>query len=139
MKKGILEKKVSIIGAGSWGTTLAVIFSQKGIGVNLHSVFKEHNFAMQKDGENRLFLKGSLFPPGLSINPSLSDTLNSKVVLLAVPVQYMRAVLKNIAKEQVRLSGHEVFVSVAKGIEQKTLKRPAELKQEELGDVKIAV
>lgn len=134
-----MEEKISIIGAGSWGTTLAIIFARKGITVELYSVFGEHNYAMQRDGENRLFLKGQIFPSGLVINPSLIDTLKNKILILAVPVQYMRAILKKIRQIKLPSLKGKVFVSVAKGIEEKTLHRPSQIILEELGNVKNAV
>lgn len=133
-----MKEKIAIIGAGSWGTTLGIIFSRKGIDVELHSVFDDHNQAMLRQKENTLFLKGAKFPERLKINPSLSGVLDRKVIVLAVPVQYMGSVLKKIKKEKGALPRDAVMVSVSKGIEEKTLRRPTQIIQQELGQIRCA-
>ena len=133
-----VKEKISIIGAGSWGTTLALILSQKGIEVELHSVFKQHNLQMSQDRENKLFLKGEKFPQSLLINSSLAATLHNKVIVLAIPVKFIRGVIKKIKKRK-DLIENKIFLSVAKGIESNSLKRVSQIVREELGNVKIAV
>jgi glycerol-3-phosphate dehydrogenase (NAD(P)+) len=133
-----MNKKVSIIGAGSWGTTLGVLLSRKGVAVELFSVFKEHNLKMQRQRENRLFLKGVKFPARLQVNLSLEKALASKVIVTAVPVKFIPAVLKKIKRHKSLLKD-KIFVSVSKGIESKSLKRVTQLITEELGVSKIAV
>ncbi len=133
-----MKKKVSIIGAGSWGTTLAIILAKKGIAVELHSVFKEHNISMLNTRQNKLFIKGVIFPAGLNINPSLKKTLNNEIIILAIPVKFLRKVLRRVKKTGVSFKG-KIFVSVAKGIEVNSLKRPSQIIREELGRVRIAV
>jgi glycerol-3-phosphate dehydrogenase (NAD(P)+) len=132
------NQKISIIGAGTWGTTLAVVLSRKGISVELYSVFKEHNFAMQKEKENKLFLKGTRFPPLLNVNPSLQDVLRNEIIIVAVPVKFIRGILKIIKGSDPCLK-NKIFVSVAKGIEAKSLKRVSQIIKEDLGVTKIAV
>ncbi len=133
-----MRERISIIGAGSWGTTLAVILAQNDKEVELHSVFREHNRVMSKERMNRLFLKGIKFPPLLKINDSLRSVLNNKIIILAVPVKFLKECLKKIKKLNINFKD-KIFVSVAKGIEVSSLKRPSEIIQEQLGNVKIAV
>lgn len=132
------KEKVSIIGAGSWGTTLAIILSKKGVDVELCSIFKEHNLQMQKIRENRLFLKGIKFPSSLHVNPSLKEILANEIIIIAIPVKFVRGVLKRIKKQKVLLK-NKIVVSVSKGIEAKSLKRVSQLIKEELAVSKIAV
>jgi len=133
-----MKNKVSIIGAGSWGTTLAVILSKKGIEVTLHSVFKEHNLTMQRERMNALFLKGIKFPRHLNVSTSLKEVLASQIIIIAIPVKFVRGICKRIKKQKVPLKD-KVFVSVSKGIEAKSLKRVSEIIHEELGKVNVAV
>lgn len=133
-----MEEKVSVIGAGSWGTTLAIILSRKGIKVNLHSVFKEHNLQMQRTRQNSSFLKGAKFPKTLNINLSLKETLQNETIILAIPVKYLGNILSKIKKQKVIFKNKNI-VSVAKGIETKSLKRPSELIEKALGKTNIAV
>jgi len=132
------KERISIIGAGSWGTTLAIVLSRKGLEVQLHSVFKEHNLAMLKDRQNRLFLKGIKFPSNLKINPSLKKTLENEIIIIAIPVKFVRGALRRINKQKASLK-KKIFVSVSKGIEAKSLKCVSQIIEEELKVSKIAV
>jgi len=132
-----MNQKISIIGAGSWGTTLAILLAEKNIPVSLHSVFKEHNQRMQKERMNRLFLKGFRFPPSLEVVTSLRQALESEIIVVAIPVKFIRKVLKRISKNL--SSRNKIFLSVSKGIERNSLKRPSQIIEEEIGKVKIGV
>ena len=133
-----METKISIIGAGSWGTTLAVILSRKGIDVRLHSVFKEHNLEMQRARENKIFLKGVKFPSHLQVTTSLLEVLENEIVVIAIPVKFISIILKKIKKHKDLLE-NKIFVSVSKGIEAKSLKRVSQLIEKELKVSNIAV
>lgn len=134
----MIENKIAIIGAGSWGTTLAIILANKGIEIELHSAFADHNLAMQRERENKLFLKGVKFPPKLSINYSLKEVLKNKNIVIAIPVKYIRSFLKKIRKQMDKAIEYN-FISVSKGIEIKSLKRVSQLIEEELGQVNVLV
>jgi len=133
-----MKEKVSIIGAGSWGTTLGVVLSKKGVAVALHSVFKDHNLEMQRVRENKLFLKGVKFPRRLQVNPSLKEVLESGIVIIAIPVKFISGTLNKIKKHKIFLK-NKIFVSVSKGIEAKSLKRVSQLIEKELKVSKVAV
>lgn len=133
-----MSERVAIIGAGSWGTTLAVVLAKKKIKVELHSVFEDHNLKMQKERQNRLFLKGAKFPNCLRINSSLEGILNNKIIIFAIPVQFARKVLTKIIKQGIRLD-NKILVSVSKGIEASSLKRTSEIIANELGVKSVAV
>ncbi len=133
-----MKQKVSIIGAGSWGTTLAVVLAKKKIRVELHSVFAEHNAEMRKQRQNCLFLKGVKFPQSLQINPCLKTTLDNEIIIFAVPVKFVRKVLRKIKQQKICLKD-KILVSVSKGIESVSLKRTSQIIAEELGLKNIAV
>ena len=133
-----MKEKISIIGAGSWGTTLGVILSKKGIAVQLHSVFRDHNLKMQRERENGLFLKGVKFPRHLQVNPSLEEVLDNEIVVIAIPVKFISGILKKIKKHKAILK-NKIFVSISKGIEAKSLKRVSQLIVEELEVSNVAV
>ncbi len=133
-----MKDKISIIGAGSWGTTLGVVLSKKGVAVQLHSVFKDYNLKMQRERENKLFLKGVKFPRNLQANSSLKEVLESKIIIVAIPVKFVSGTLKKIKKYK-PLIKNKIFVSVSKGIEAKSLKRVSQLIEKELKASKVAV
>ncbi len=132
---------VGIIGAGGWGTTLAILLARQQRSVALHSVFKEHNLSLLKERENKLFLKGIKFPSSLKVEVYLDRLLEtSDIIVIAIPVKFVRKVLKKIKKRLPPLySNKKIFVSVSKGIESTSLKRVSQIIEEELGKVKLAV
>jgi len=132
-----MKNKLTILGAGSWGTTLAVVLSaKKELDITLWSAFKEHALSLQKYRQNKDFLPSVKIPSSIEITADLRTALNSKIIVLAIPVEYLRSVLKRVKKYK---SGRKIFVSVSKGIEIKTLKRPSQIVREELGRVSFAV
>jgi len=133
-----VKEKISIIGAGSWGTTLGVILSKKGVAVQLHSVFRDHNLKMQQERENKLFLKGVKFPPHLRVNSFLKEVLENEIIVIAIPVKFISGTLKKIKKCKPSFK-NTIFISVSKGIEAKSLKRVSQLIEKELKASKVAV
>lgn len=126
-----MKQEISIIGAGSWGTTLAVILSGKGLKVNLCSIFRSHNIEMHKERENRLFLKGVKFPLSLSISASLEEALKNEIIVIAVPVKFLRSALRKFPRPKISYQ-KKSFISVSKGIEPKSLMRASQIIKEEL-------
>ena len=133
-----MKESLSIIGAGNWGTTLAITLSVKGLYVDLHSVFEEHNIQMQEERVNNLFLKGKRFPPSLTITKTLEEALKNDIIIIAIPVKFISSVLKKIKKHKVSLK-NKIFVSVSKGIESKSLRRVSQIIKDELNILNIAV
>ena len=128
---------ICVIGDGGWGTTLSLLLFRKGFKVTLWGAFPEYIEFMKKGRENVKFLPGVKIPDEVKLSSDLSEALRSKeLVVLAVPSQFMRAVLMMLKMED--LSG-KVFVSVTKGIENNTLKRMSEVIYEVLGERKLAV
>lgn len=133
-----MKQKVSIIGAGSWGTTLAIKLAEKGVKVELHSVFKEHNLQMQKQRQNASFLKGAKFPKSLQINLSLTQTLKNEIVIIAIPVKFIAKIIKKIKNQKMTFK-NTIFVSLSKGVETKSLKRASQVIEEQLKPKAVAV
>jgi Glycerol-3-phosphate dehydrogenase len=130
-------RNISIIGDGGWGTTLAILLSGKGHNVTLWGAFPEYVETVKSKRVSAKFLPGVKIPHEVDITSSLNEAVDNKdIIVLAVPSQYMRSVLTRLTPY--KLSG-KVFVSVTKGIENKTLKRMSEIAQELLGDIKLCV
>jgi len=129
--------KIAVIGDGGWGTTLAVLLSGKGFDLSLWGAFPEYIDIVKEKRENIKFLPGIKIPKSIKITSSLEDALREKeLVILAVPSQFMRSVLELLKMQD--LSG-KAFVSVAKGVENATLKRMSEVVFEVLGECRLAV
>lgn len=126
--------RIAVIGAGAWGTTMAILLTNKGHDV----VLWEHDAAyaerMRNERANPLFLPDVPFPERLEV---VSDGVGERDVLVgAVPTQYLRGVLERIGDKLPRAP----FVSLSKGIEIGTGKLPTEIFREVVGaDRPVAV
>ncbi len=129
---------IAVLGDGGWGTTLAVLLSRKGYRLTLWSAFSDYAAHLDRKRVNTRFLPGVKIPRGIVITSSLKDALrNKQIVILAVPSEHLRKVLKKIRK--LDYPRDVLYVSVSKGIEVGTLKRMSQVIHEELGAVKLAV
>ena len=121
---------VAVLGAGSWGTTLAVHLSQAGADVRLWGNVRADLDQMMATRENRKFLPGIRLPDGVKVLPELERALEGAgYTFLAVPAQAVREVCSRIATSGDR----GLPVICAKGLELGTLKRMSEVLAECLG------
>lgn len=129
--------RISILGDGGWGTTLAILLAKKRYPVTLWGAFENYTKIMAKSRINFKFLPGLKIPKEIQITADIESAIKDKdIIVLAVPSQYTRSVLKKIKN---CFSKKLIFVSVTKGIEIGSLKRISEIIHEELGSVKLAV
>lgn len=111
--------KISVLGAGGWGTTLAILLHYNGHNVMLWEFDKSYSRVLEKTRENKNFLPGITIPDEIKITHDLDEaTLQQNMVVLAIPSQFLRGVVKEIAPSSLKNS---IIVSVAKGIENKSL------------------
>ena len=131
-------QNISVIGDGGWGTTLAILLSKKGFSVTLWGAFADYVSYLDKKRRNVKFLPGIIIPKDIEITHDLEYAVKAKnLIILAVPSQYLRQVLKKIKRSGV--GNDTVYLSVSKGIEVKSLKRSSQVIQEELGNVYFGV
>ncbi|MBG7601364.1 MAG: NAD(P)-dependent glycerol-3-phosphate dehydrogenase [Gammaproteobacteria bacterium] len=91
-------KSIAVLGAGSWGTALAILLAKNGIEVHLWG-HDEEILVLQQQRENSHFLPGIPFPDKLQPEPSLQKVLDaSDEILIVVPSHAFRAVLNQIAE-----------------------------------------
>lgn len=128
---------IAVLGDGGWGTALAILLKKKGFGVSLWGAFSDYTAYLDKKRLNSRFLPGIKIPEEIKITSDLKGAIkNKQLIVIAVPSQYIRNVLKKI-----RQSGYPrraLYLSAVKGIEVGTLKRMSEVIQDELGRVRIA-
>jgi glycerol-3-phosphate dehydrogenase (NAD(P)+) len=90
-------KSIAVLGAGSWGTALALLLARNGIQVALWGLEDEIRLLLQQ-GENSRYLPGIPFPANLQPQASLQQAIaSSDEILVAVPSRAFRAVLQQIA------------------------------------------
>lgn len=123
--------RMTVIGAGSWGTTIAALATQNADEVVLWARRPELADAIARRHENPDYLPGMTLPPRLGATASLDEALvGSDVVVLAVPSHGMRAVL---TEARLLVPDRAPIVSLAKGLEPGTLLRMTEVAGEVLG------
>jgi len=129
-------KKVSVIGAGGWGTALAIHLFNQGHSVTLWENFPEYAKLLNEKRENIKFLPRIKIPEEIEITIQMEQaTQDAEVIILAIPSKYFREVGKRIEK----FPKDSLFISVAKGIEQDTLLRMSQVVQEILTGAKVGV
>ena len=142
---------ITVLGDGGWGTTLALHLHRQGHQVVWWGAFPAYARRLDRRRENVKFLPGIRIPRAIRITSDLADaTAFAHLIVLAIPSQYLRSVARQLtdcpAYRQAGRGGRRnagasapMFVSVAKGIEQGTLKRMSQIITEELGGVPLAV
>jgi glycerol-3-phosphate dehydrogenase (NAD(P)+) len=80
------DSGIAILGAGSWGTALALVLARNGHSARLWGHHREHIEQMRSDRENRRYLPGSKFPENLSLTADLAKCVaNAGTVMVVVP------------------------------------------------------
>jgi glycerol-3-phosphate dehydrogenase (NAD(P)+) len=126
--------RAAVIGAGAWGTAMAIHLARKGHEVVLRARSPEGAKRLTEERENKLYLPGVKFPEGLTVtggSPGPSD-----FTVGAVPTQHIREFFTEIQADIPRAP----FVSLAKGIEVETGLLPTGIVRDVLGkDLPVAV
>jgi len=131
--------RFTVLGAGSWGTTLAMRLSGSGHEVRLWGHDPQRTRALAQRRENATYLPGFRVPDALRVTERLEDALpGAETVLLAVPSHLVRGVL-GAAKDAYPPAAP--LVIAAKGIEAETLRLMSQVAGEtvDLGDDRIAI
>lgn len=130
-------KKITVIGAGSWGTALAWLLSNNGHKLTMWSFMEEEAQALIQDGENKAKLPGVKLPEGMKITTNLEEAMEGQdVLVLAVPSPAIRSTARKMAafaKEG------QLIVNVAKGVEAESLSTMSQIIEQEIPVARVAV
>lgn len=125
--------RIGVVGAGSWGTTLADLLAKKGHEVTLWAYEPELVTEMNASRTNGLYLPGSVLSPALRATGSLEEAVAGKALVLFVPPsQVVRSLLKTVVPF---LDTATIVVSASKGIELDTLATMSQVFEEVLPPV----
>lgn len=127
--------KVYVLGAGNWGTTLAMVFAEKNQ-VTLWTNTADEAEQINKDRENKQFLPGFQLPENICAERKYTSRLNcDDVLIVSVPSRKVSEICTEL-KEQ----GYTqpIYVNVAKGVEHKSLKTVHEIVKNIIPNVKFA-
>ena len=129
--------EVGIIGAGSWGTALALLLYKNGNHVTVWSVMEDEVRMLQTEHEQKDKLPGVKLPEDMIFTTDLEQTVRGKdVLVLAVPSPFTRETAGRMAPY---VRDGQMIVNVAKGIEESTLLTLSEVIEEELPAADVSV
>ncbi len=118
-------KRIAIIGAGSWGTALALVAARAGNDVRLWAHSAEVADGLQRERENKIYLPGFALPDSILATNDLAEALTgAEIVLTVVPSHFCRGVYGQMLPH---LNPQMIFVNATKGIENETQMRIEEV------------
>lgn len=122
--------KIGVIGAGSWGTTIANLLALKGYGVNLWVYEADLCEKIKETRENSVYLPGIILSKNIKPTSSIEEASSGmEIIVSAAPAQVVRRVVSNAVPH---ISENTVIVSLSKGIEEGTLMLMSDLLKETL-------
>ncbi|HEX4231118.1 MAG TPA: NAD(P)H-dependent glycerol-3-phosphate dehydrogenase [Bryobacteraceae bacterium] len=125
-------RRLAIVGAGSWGTALAIALAPRFDAVSLWARTPEGARQITVARENRRYLPGFPLPGNVDVSNNLCGTLQgAHFVLTAIPSKYLRSVAAQIRE---CLKPGAIVISATKGIEEGTLLRMSAVLADALGD-----
>jgi glycerol-3-phosphate dehydrogenase (NAD(P)+) len=129
--------KVTVFGAGAWGSTMAQVLSDAGNEVLLWGRSAEVISEINSSHTNRKYLQGHVLPDAIVATTELTEAFNfSDIYILAIPAQQLRSTLQD-------WKGHFgkdcTIVSTLKGIEISTQMRMTEVIADVLGSHRVAI
>ena len=123
-------ERITLVGAGSWGTTVANLLAGKGFDVSLWAREPEHAACIRRTGRNDKYLKGVTLHPELKIVRTLEESVrDAHLVVFAIPAQSLREVVRQVRPA---VATETILVNLAKGIEAGTGARCSEIVFQEL-------
>jgi glycerol-3-phosphate dehydrogenase (NAD(P)+) len=121
---------VAVLGAGAWGTALAIALARNGAAVRLWARRPEHALELEALRCNRRYLPDLVLPPDVGAHGALADAVEpAAAVLCAVPTAALRETLTALRP----LLGTRELAGASKGLERDTLQRPAQIAAAVLG------
>lgn len=131
-----IGQSVGVIGAGAWGTALAVAIARAGRQVTLWGRNHKDLMEMASRGENRNYLPGIRLTPIPHVTGDLTQVMQRDIVVLVLPAQEIRSLAPLIS---LSARPYQPIVICAKGIERGSGRLMSELLQEFMPQVRLAV
>jgi len=124
--------KFTILGAGNWGTTAALLLHGNGHTVSMWEFFEDRVREILRDRENRRFLPGVKIPDDLTVTSDIGAAVkDAEAVVFVVPSSFMRDTARAVADSGV-MEADAIAVSLSKGLEHGSLKTMTDVIGEEL-------
>lgn len=131
---------ITVLGAGSWGTSMAIHLSNIGHTVQLVSRTMEHALEMASAYENKKYLPGVVWKKSLQISCELLPAImECEVIVIACPSKGIRPLLEQLQPVLSHAAQLKCFLSLSKGIEKDTCLTPVEVMKEVLPEYQHGV
>ena len=128
-------KKVTVIGAGSWGTAIAFVLAENGHDCLLWARRSEQSAEINDNHSNNAYLPGISLPKNLTATSNLEEAaMHGETLIIAVPTKGIRGVCADLNAMAIE---PKLVVHVSKGIEPDSLKRISEMIAEEFAPTKL--
>lgn len=129
--------KVSVLGAGTWGTALTILLSNNGQEVTLWSALAKEVEALNSNRDEITNLPGAKLPANVIVTTDLQVALKEpEIIVFAVASPYVRATAKTVSQY---IKDKQIIVNVGKGIEETTLMTLTDIISEEIPHADVAV
>ncbi len=128
---------VGIMGAGSWGTALALLLHGNGHQVTVWSISEEEVKMLSEEREHKSKLPGVPIPEDMRFTSDMEETIKGKdFIVMAVPSPFTRNTARSMSPF---VADGQIIVDVAKGIEESTLMTLSQQIEEEIPQANVAV
>ena len=129
--------KAGVLGAGSWGTALALLLDKNGHDVTVWSIDQAEVEMLDREREHKSKLPGVKLPQTMKFTNEIQEAITDQdFMVLAVPSPFTRATAKKMAPF---VKEGQKIVNVAKGIEESTLMTLSEQIEQEIPQADVAV
>ncbi len=122
---------IAVLGAGSWGTALALMLASNGHSIHLWCHRQAHADAIREQGENKTYLPGFPFPKNISITIDMAEVARQcRNYMVVVPSRFFRSSMRLLAAQQPKI---DALAWASKGLEHDSGKLLSNIVTEELG------
>ena len=126
------QKTVAVMGAGSWGTAIAIVLQTNGHRVRLWMRNKDQAITMHNNRVNKKYLPDIQLSEDITIESDPGLALqNADTVIIAVPTQQIRGLIRKVGS---KIPPDALMINVAKGIEKETHLRISQVILDEMGE-----
>jgi glycerol-3-phosphate dehydrogenase (NAD(P)+) len=130
-------RNTAIIGAGGWGTALAVLWAKRGNAITLWGNDPERAAKLHETRENSEYLPGVKLSDAIRVTSDIADCISADLIVLVTPSVALRSVAKRL--QAANLNSGAILLSGTKGIEHGTGMRMSEILHETFPDHTVAV
>ena len=128
-----MAEKIAVLGAGSWGSTLANMLVENGHSVMLWARNQKQVDRLNTEHRNPEYMKDLVYSDQLVATTDMRAAVkDAAVILIVIPTKGLRQVAKQLDQLLGELQQQPLTIHATKGLEQNTYKRPSEMLKEEI-------